>query len=449
MTNTKILLLIVTLTTAMPLWSQDNAASTPVVPEGSDDMRMTVPPPVSAESYPEVVGSDERSNYLRTGLTFTTTYDDNVLGGASTRQVGDESYSVWPYLKLDETTSRLHSLLTVTPGFTYYQHTSGRNEVDGNASADVTYRLTRHTTLNLVDSFRKLSNVLNEPGANGAPMFGTAQASPITVFAPVADQISNVGTIQLTHQFAPNGMFGFSGTFTNLHYADVSQVPGLFDSTSRAGSAFYNHRLSGRHYVGVTYQYQQLLAYPTGFQSETQTHGVMLYYALYVQPKFSVSFFGGPQYSITKESIFPTAHAWSPAAGASISWQGKTTNVILSYSRMIAAGGGLSGAVHQNAANLSLQHKLTRNLSAAIGGGYSNFRVLDGVPFLLSQGANDGHTLSATGSLERQFGEHFSAGLDYSRIHQTYSGITVISASPDTNQGRISISYNFSRPIGR
>ncbi|HJT71741.1 MAG TPA: hypothetical protein VJ731_16190 [Terriglobales bacterium] len=442
----KNLLLIVMLLAAMPLWSQDNAPETPVIPEGNDDMRMTVPPPVSAESYPEVVGSDERSNYLRTGVTFTTTYDDNVLGGQSSRPVGDESYSVWPYLSLDETTSRLHSQFTVTPGFTYYQHTSGRNEADGSADVDVSYRLTRHTTLSLVDSFSRMSNVLNQPGVNGNASFGVAQASPVTVYAPVADQIRNVGTAQLTHQFAPNGMFGFSGTFSNLHYPDTSEVPGLFDSTSRSGSAFYNHRLSGRHYVGVTYQYQQILAYPTGFQSETQTHGVMLYYTFYFQPKVSLSFFGGPQYSNTQESIFPAAHAWSPAAGASLSWQGRSTNIVLSYSRIIAPGGGLSGAVHQNGASTSLQHKLTRNLGMGISAGYSNFNVLNPIPFL-SQGPSNGHTLSATGSLQRQLGERFSVSVDYSRLHQSYSGIAAI--SPDTNQGRISLSYNFSRPIGR
>src|SRR5207248_843043 len=106
----------------------------------SDDSRMTVPPPVSAESYPTLVGSEARSNYLRTGITVTSTYSDNLLGWVSARPVSDESYSIWPYIALDETTSRLHSTLTFDPGFTFYQRTNNRNEAEENAGVDVYYR---------------------------------------------------------------------------------------------------------------------------------------------------------------------------------------------------------------------------------------------------------------------------------------------------------------------
>ncbi len=446
--NPRFLVLITILLATSCLWSQENPAS--MSTGTTDDQPMVVPPPVSAESYPSGVGAESRSNYLRTGLTFTAAYNDNILGGQSSSAVADESYSVWPFLAFDETTSRLHSVITLTPGFTAYQRTSGRNEVDGNLNADVSYRLSPHVTLHLVDTFRKSSNFLNQPTVGGDTAFGTSQVSPVTVIAPTADQLSNIGTAQLTYQFGPNAMVGASGTFTNLHYSNASQVPGLYDSTSRGGSAFYNHRLSGRHYVGVTYQYQTLLAYPTGFESKTQTNGVMLYYTFFVKPTFSVSFFGGPQYSNTEETNYPSTHGWSPAAGASIAWRGRQTNVVLSYSRMIAPGGGLMGAVHQNGGTFSLRRQLTRNMTGGFQAAYSNVNSLTPVAVqALLGGSNDGHTISGGASLERQLGEHFSVGLDYSRLHQSYSNLAIVSGSPDTNQGRISIGYTFSRPIGR
>jgi hypothetical protein len=447
-TRTSLLILIVI--TSVPLWSQDDVGATGSRAVAAENSQMQVPPPVSAESYPTIVGSEARSNYLRTGLTVTSAYSDNVLGGVSPRPVSDESYSVWPYIALDETTSRLHSILTFDPGFTFYQRTSHRNEADENGGLDVSYRLSPHVTLSLVDSFHKSSNLLNQPNGFGNSVFGSGQASPVTVVAPVADQLSNTGTAQLTYQFGLNAMVGVSGTFTNLHYSNPAEVPGLYDSGSRGGSAFYTHRLSGRHYIGATYQYQMLLAYPVGFRAQTRTNGLMLFYTLYLKPTVSLSFFGGPQYSDTEESIAPRLRAWSPATGASLAWQERKTNFAISYSRMIAPGGGLIGAVHRNAGTLSVNRELTSATEIAVQGSYANNLLLAPALVGVTGGfGSGGHSISGTASLQRRLGEHFALGLGYSRLHQSYSNIAAITNAPDTNRGWVSVSYQFVRPLGR
>src|SRR5581483_9154112 len=106
--NPPFLVLITILLATSCLWSQENPAS--MSTGTTDDQPMVVPPPVSAEPYTSEVGAESRSNYLRTGLTFTAAYNDNILGGQSSSAVADESYSVWPFLAFDETTSRLHSV---------------------------------------------------------------------------------------------------------------------------------------------------------------------------------------------------------------------------------------------------------------------------------------------------------------------------------------------------
>src|SRR5438309_5784169 len=189
----RISIFVLILLTGIPLWSQSDPVAVSDPSTGANDSQMSVPPPVSAESYPTVTGSEARSNYLRTGIAVTSTYTDNLLGGVSARPVGDESYSIAPFIALDETTSRLHSTLTFNPGFTFYQHTSGRNEADENAGLNVSYRLSPHVTLSLVDSFRKSSSLMNQPNGFQSPVFGSGQVSPVIVFAPVADQLSNTG----------------------------------------------------------------------------------------------------------------------------------------------------------------------------------------------------------------------------------------------------------------
>src|SRR6202167_6037507 len=97
-----------------PLWSQDELRPVPVpaatgpasdVFASGDDSsgRMLTPPPVSGQSYPTSLTSEERSNYLRGGLTFTSAYTDNAVGSVNGHPVSDVSYSVWPTIALDET----------------------------------------------------------------------------------------------------------------------------------------------------------------------------------------------------------------------------------------------------------------------------------------------------------------------------------------------------------
>jgi hypothetical protein len=193
-----------------------------------------------------------------------------------------------------------------------------------------------------------------------------------------------------------------------------------------------------------------MYAYPTGFTTQTVTNSVMFFYTIYLKRTFSFSLFGGPQYSYTQESILPPFRDWSPAAGGSLSWQGRLTNISLNYSRMIAPGGGLIGAVDQNAASISLRRQLTSHITAGAHAGYANNRLLDPATAVQLGGVGaDGHSISGGVSLERELGQHFALGMSFSRIHQVYSNIAVISSAPNTNQGSVSISYQFSRPLGR
>ncbi len=452
-----------------PLWAQD-PSSTPAVPAPAasapllavsldreeDSQRMPTPPPVSGETYPVAALSAERANYLRGGVTFNSAYVDNALGSGA-HPVSDISYSVWPTLALDETTPRLHWLLNYAPGFTFYQRVSARNETDQTAGVDVAYRLSPHVTLAVRDAFQKSSSLFNQPNlaAAGAVGGGVQQAND-SVIAPVADRLSNTGNAGITYQFAANSLIGASGTFTNLHYPDAAQVPGLVDSESQGGTGFYSWRINRVNTVGVTYQYQRLLSFPAPGANQTETHAALLFYTIYPRPRFSISLFGGPQYADSGVQFFqsagsstftttPPAHSWHPAAGGSLSWQGRVSNIALGYSHLISSGGGLIGAVRQDSASASFGQQITRSLSASVSGGYAQNDLLVAS---LAPGSN-GHTVSGTATVQQQWGQHFNVQLGYTRLHQDYSQVAVLATAPDTNREFVSISYQFSRPLGR
>jgi hypothetical protein len=433
---------------AYPLWAQVAGAGAEVAgtgPGGSGGA-MLLPAPVSGEGYSMGFTSETRANYLRGGLVFGSAYDDQATIGANGRPVSDVSYSIWPTISLDQTRSRLHWVFNYSPGFTFYQKTSALNQADQNLGINLSYRLSPHVTLSVRDSFQKTSNVLNQPNQDFAQgVSGSVFVPNDSVIAPIADVLTNTANATLTYQFSANGMVGASGTFTNLDYPNQAQVPGLYDSSSRGGSVFFNHRLSNMHYIGAMYQYQMFLAYPTGAQSETQAHSIFLFYTLYLKPTLSISLFGGPQYSDTEQFGVPTMKGWSPAGGASMGWQGKLTSFALSLSRAINGGGGLAGAVQAISANASLRRQITRNLSASMGGSYADNSVLDTLPAFNTSG----HTVSGNASVQRQFGQHMNLQLQYMRLHQSYSDVAVLSSTPDRNRESITISYQFARPLGR
>ncbi len=454
---------------AAPLWPQEQQRPVPVpavtgpVSDASandDTDRMLTPPLVSGQSYPTAPTSEERSNYLRGGLAFTSAYTDNAVGSVNGHPVSDVSYSVAPLVALDETTPRLHLVLTYAPGFTFYQRESGLNEADQNASINLQYRLSPHVTFSARDGFQKSSNVFNQPdlGLAGTVSGGTQDAN-FSVIAPIADRLSNSGNVGITYQFAANSMVGASGTFSNLHYPDQAEVPGLFDSSSQSGSAFYSVRVAKRHYLGAAYQYQRLISYPAPGTNETHTHAVLAFYTVYPTPRFSVSIFAGPQYAESGPQFpatpctstggetcpAPASSSWNPAAGASVSWQGRLSSLAFSYLHLISNSGGLVGAVKTDSGAASVRQQLSRRLSASVAGGYAQNDILAATPLVNS----NGHTVSGTASLQQQFGQHLNVQLGYTRLHQDYSAVPVLAATPDTNREFVSLSYQFSKGLGR
>jgi hypothetical protein len=412
--------------------------------------RMIPPPPVSGLAYPVMVASQERSNYLRTGLTFMTAYTDNALGSVGPVPLSDVNYSVAPFIAVDETTAREKLALTYAPGFTFYRRFDTLDQADHTFSIRFAYRLSPHVTFSTNDTFQKTSDVFTQSFTDdiGAPNIGP-ELSNFSVVAPLANQVSNAANVGLTYQFELNDMAGASGTFTNLHYASPNQVSGLFDSNSQAGLGFWAHRLSRRQYFGVLYQYQRLLAYPTPGFAETRTHAPLLFYTIYPKNGLTLSFFGGPQYSDTMQAPphLPFKH-WTPAGGASLIWFGHLTSAAVSYVHVISSSPGLEAAVKLYSGTASIHQQLTRTLSASISGAYAQNDIVGDLN-AASLGLLTGHSIIGMASLQQQFVQHVALQLGYMRLRQDYSGVSILALTPTTNREVVSLTYRFDKALGR
>lgn len=427
-----------------PALSQAISPMNPAPGPGSDDM--ATPPPVSGQAFSTAVGAEEMSNYLRGGVTFSSSYIDNLYPGNG-KTISASTYSIMPTLELDQSRSRRHLTLSYSPGFTFYHPTSALNQVDQNARVGYRVRLTPHTTLNLGDGFQDSSTSFS-PTASGVGGSVSGQATAIApgIMAPFAKRLTNSADGEFTWQMSRNGMVGAAGTATTLHYPNPSEAQGLYDSNSRGGSAFFDARISARQYLGAAYEFAQILSYPPHAEGSTRIHSLLPFYSLYLTERLSLSVSGGLQnYRIT-ETLLPATASWSPSITASLGWQGMHTSFAASHSQAVTSGGGLVGAYHSASENAAARWQMSRTWTAGIVVAYANNKS---VSPLVSSGFGNGHSISGSASVEHPLSRQLGLEFEYDRLHQSYSGIPAISNNPDANRATVSLSWQLMRPLGQ
>jgi hypothetical protein len=131
---------------------------------------------------------------------------------------------------------------------------------------------------------------------------------------------------------------------------------------------------------------------------------------------------------------------------ASFGWQVERSSVAASLSRAVSGGGGLLGAYIRESANLHARHQFARTWTIDLGGGYGNYKNSAPQSLLTYPG---GHTINGEISLDHPIGEHLHSTIGYQRMHRTYSGSTALTVDPDADRAYFTLSYQFSRPIGR
>lgn len=429
---------------AIPLWSQVEPSATGGAMAPDDDDQMSMPPQVSGKAYPMTVGSEARTNFLAGGLLVTAAYDDNVLAGGTAKPVSDTTYTISPTISVTRETPRQNDSISYSTGFTFYQHTTAYNEVNQSATVDLGYRMSLRCMVGLQDSFQQNSSAFSQPSTiSEQPVSGSTLAPSVYLIVPFASQIINSTQGEIGYQLGRNSMVGGAGSYGLFHYPDLDQVPGLNDSTSAGGLGFYSLRLTRGQYFGAIYQYSRVTTNPV--DTTTQMHTGAVFYTILPSRKFSLSITAGPEYVETAIPAAPSTSSIGSVVKGSFGWRGSRASAAASYSRSVTAGQGLLGAYKSNTANASMRWRIKRNWTAEGSGVYGVFTNID--PLLESNPG--GHTVLGETSIEHPMGEHLTADLGYRRLHQRYSGIEAISATPDDNRVSVSFQYEFTRPLGR
>ncbi len=439
-------ILFLLITTGVSAWSQVEPSATGGTAL-TDDSQMMTPPPVSGLPYASTTGSETRTNYFATTLTVTPAYIDNVLPSVTATPVSDTTYSILPSLAFNHTTPREREQFVYSPSFTLYEPSSQLDSIDQSAGVSLQFRLGPMVSIILEDDFLRTSNVFNASYPFSSAITGSMQTPTQTVIAPFEEQLTNTSNGVVSYQFARDAMIGGGGTFSLTEFPNPANAGNLYNSHEAGGVVFYVRRLSRSQYLGLAYEYSRTLAYPPNATNETQTHTLLPFYTHYFNRVFSFSVSAGLQRVDSSESPSTTTYSsWSPSVDASLGWQSSRGDFAVSYVHTVTSGGGLPGAFNTGSITASAGWRLARNWNAGLSAGYSTIKTT--TP-LISSTSQSGNTFSAQASLGHSIGEHFSANFGYQHLHENYSGITVISADPDSNREYVTLNYQFRRLLGR
>lgn len=393
----------------------------------------------------------ERSNYLRGGINVGAGYDDNALLAPS-GGVGNTTYSVFPSIAIQQSTSRVRWSLAYGAGLTVNQRFSDRNQGAHNLSFDSQFRLSPHVNLRAAEVFSLTSGIFGSD-AGSAFRSGGGVANP-TLITPLANRRSSQTTVETNYHLALRDLVGASGSFYDLHYNNVSTGAGSLANTRTAsGSAFWLHQLFRRDWAGVSYNFSRITFDPSG---GTRVHGIAVMNTLGISKAFTLSAYIGPEYSDNHGIVATGPNAgqvlnfsgWSMAGGVEAGWQQQRTGVTMGYSRRVTDGGGVVGAARLQNVHAAVRRELIPGWAVSAGISYGDNQSLT---LISSSNVTAIKSTSVAASLERNIGRSFGLNFTYAHDFQDQSGSADAAQNFNANRNRyaVTLNYQWARALGR
>jgi len=399
----------------------------------------------------------ERSNYLRGGINVSATYDDNPLL-LSSGVVSNTSETIFPSIRIEESSSRMRWTLGYAGGLTVNQKITSENEGSHNLNFDSQYRLSPHVNLRVAENFSMTTGFFD--AGNGAEVVAGAGGPNASLIAPLATQRSSVTTVETNYHLALNDLIGASGSYYDSHFSNGPSGTPLTDSQTASGSAFWLHRLFGADWGGASYRFDRLTFNLGG--GETRVHSFLAVDTLNISKRFTLNGFIGPQYSETQgletQALVtgapqPTqSSGWSVSGGAEGGWRNQRTSVSAGYSRSISDGGGVLGSVRVQTVHGTLRRQLVPGWAALLTASHGTNQSIT-VPFATS--ASSINVTSADVELERNVGKRIGLRFGYTHDFQEQFGVpgptpTSPAQTLDANRNRfvVTLSYQWAKPLG-
>jgi hypothetical protein len=395
------------------------------------------------------------------GLAASALYDDNVLSNNADK-VGSFGYTITPNIAITEVRPRLSLAASYLGGYTQYQQQGSVFTQD--LFLSMQYRLTEKLSLQLGDTFIRMDTSSRGLYDNSStPNDNPLEQPNNVIITPDALTTTNSSRVGLVYQPSQSTVMQVGGTFSIRNFADIvsGTNEALFDSKSGSANASYQHRILGsKSWLGASYIFQRILT--SGQVTEAaNTQTVQVSYTFAPTSNLSLSLFAGPDWLKTQDNIVLTLfgtqiplHVPSSSlgvnAGGTFGWRGQRTSAGATFFRRVSDGGGLTGAVHGNNGTADFRRQLNEHWTAHVGLIYGQN---DAVSILYG---NSFRTISAQAGLQWTLRQNLNFSMTYARDQQRTSVLAsaLQTATPGSNtvdhdRAWVTVSYQFTRPLGR
>ncbi|SRR5579884_735904 len=389
-----------------------------------------------------------RSNVLSYGVSSSAAFDDNVQGTAGTHNV---TTTIQPQVGFSINRPRLESHAYYGPAYTFSSDVASQSGTSQTVGLDFKYLFSRRLTLTLRGGFIDTSNpVDSQNAAFSVPQLNVFER-PADIFSGARiHQTSGQAGADLAYRIAQFTSVGIGGSFSDSLYRSIeTQASGHrdFRSKSWAAHSFVSHRLTPVISLGANYSAQNLESQQFG--SATLTHSILGFTTLSLAPQVQLSFFAGPEFSQIGLGAFgtlpgPTTQAASVSYGSTLSWQGQKNGLAASFSQRVSGSiDASSGAVQARMVGFRATRQISRRTSVNLFTKYvSNSALEPGLPTSTPDSVSGGFGVS------RPLTQ--SVSLSLLAFHQEFlAPVSFLPGGLGHNVVSMSVSYSFSKPIGR
>lgn len=413
-------------------------------------------PMVTNGQMPGAVPRDEanRSNIFSASFQAGARFDDNAIV-RSTTKLSDIDYSFRPNFAVMQTFQRFDYGLSYSPGVDISEHGYFGEQFTNMLNGHFTWLLSKHSSFSMQQNYILSTDPFQQYGSQPfATAPGPVVAPNPSVFLTNVRRTSNFSQAQYSYQPAQHTTLGLSGNYGLSHYGNTSSSPTnatLLGFQIVSGQAYVSQQITPRNQLGVQYSGQVLKF--QGVNARTTTHSFSIFDQVRLTQNTSFTLYAGPQYSlifnqaalnlgfaILEIPLRENTLSWS--GGGIFQMTGRRGAMVLNYSHGVSDGGGVTGAVNLNAGSARFNWKLSPNWNAKMDLAAADNQLLG-----VKTGAAELRTYSATVGFGRRIYRNVSMNLFFERLNQSGSIAGLSTGNHDL--AGVSISYDFSRPIGR
>jgi len=399
-------------------------------------------------------GDNGPQNLFTFSLSDDTGYDDNLFGSDQAR-ARDFFTSVGPRVTFVTARQRLTFDFDYAPFFEMYKQYSGRDSVDQSLALDAAAELSPRFQLRVREYGSEFYYGLL--GGNGEQVVGglgpPGVASPYFI-NPNTRNIMSTSRVDLVFNKSARTSINVFGGFTTLNYKNLGTTGTYPSLEAPSGGLSYSYALTARGKFSATYSYMKSVYTGSLNPPRFQTQSVSLSYAYQISNALSVSFFGGPQYTRTRETLvipFPPFGfllipedrlEWNWSGGASVQRVTPVSTISLSASKYVSSGGALAAAIDFTSGELAISRRLTLGWTGTAGLHYMQARSL-------SFGGLPGGSYNIQyGNLgfQHKLTERATVRLNYAGTRQRHGlGTTLAYADLDRNRASVGIDWQIGK----